>query len=495
MNNLKIGNQLKLIFDNKIERILILDDSRRIYSNEEYDITIIELKENEFDLNDYLKIDDDIFNVNELNETYKNKPIYIIHYLKGKEVNFSIDNIINIDKYNLFHCCTTGDGSSGSPILNLNTFQVIGIHVGKDKNSNCNIGKLIKFSIEDFNKDINKMKNIEPEEVKGISKIGAKTGKSSVEFFEKEQIEDNLIYLNDTINVKSSFSSFINSSRIVEHQNKNILEKNISNNKFINSKIIEKEITNLFEKYPPLDDGITLEIRERVEYENKAIYYGEWEKIGNKRHGRGIQVWEDNNRYEGYWKEDRANVKGKFTYSDGDIYEGEWLKDRPYGYGVYIRKDGPKYEGFWKEDTLEGLGKESWPDGAIYEGNYKKKKKNGQGKYKWKDGSTYYGQFENNNINGKGIYTGSDKRQYIGDWKNNKFDGHGVFTWPDGRKYQGEYKDNKKNGYGIFEWSNGKKYKGNWLNGKQNGEGEFYNKQTRKKCLYKNGKRLKWLDE
>ena len=44
---------------------------------------------------------------------------------------------------------------------------------------------------------------------------------------------------------------------------------------------------------------------------HSAIYYGEWEKTGNKRHGRGIQVWTDFSRYEGYWKEDKANVKGK----------------------------------------------------------------------------------------------------------------------------------------------------------------------------------------
>ena len=85
----------------------------------------------------------------------------------------------------------------------------------------------------------------------------------------------------------------------------------------------------------------------------------------------------------------------------------------------------------------------------------------------------------------------------MGDWKCNKMEGHGLFTWPDGRIYQGEYKDDKKDGYGLFEWSDGKKYKGYWKNGKQDGEGEFYNPQTNvwRKCLVKNGKRVRWLDE
>ena len=55
----------------------------------------------------------------------------------------------------------------------------------------------------------------------------------------------------------------------------------------------------------------------------------------------------------------------------------------------------------------------------------------------------------------------------------------------------------EKDGYGLFEWSDGKKYKGYWKNGKQDGEGEFYNPQTNvwRKCLVKNGKRVRWLDE
>ena len=57
LNDLKIGNEIKLIFDRK-EKIIIIDKLRRAYTNKEYDITIIELKENEFDIQNYLKIDD-----------------------------------------------------------------------------------------------------------------------------------------------------------------------------------------------------------------------------------------------------------------------------------------------------------------------------------------------------------------------------------------------------------------------------------------------------
>ena len=293
---------------------------------------------------------------------------------------------------------------------------------------------------------------------------------------------------------------FRNKFQRMKTEDENKYTANVSYSRYVtvqNSTITDEDIQKLFQKYTPLEDGIEVELRQCVEYENKAVYYGEWSKNYNKRHGRGIQVWMDGSKYEGYWKDDKANKKGKLVHADGDIYEGEWLDDKAHGFGIYTHIDGAQYEGNWKEDKQEGKGKEKWPDGASYEGEYKQGKKSGYGIFKWADGSTYEGNFEDNNINGKGIYTWGDKRKYEGDWKNNKMDGHGIFTWPDGRRYVGEYKDDKKDGYGLFEWADGKKYRGQWQNGKQNGEGEFYIEQKHvwRKCLVQNGKRIKWLEE
>ena len=89
-----------------------------------------------------------------------------------------------------------------------------------------------------------------------------------------------------------------------------------------NSTISEKDIQKFFKKYPPLDDDEPVELKPAVEYENKSIYYGEWSKNTNKRHGRGIQVWADGSIYEGYWKDDAANVKGKSWI--WNIYTYRW---------------------------------------------------------------------------------------------------------------------------------------------------------------------------
>ena len=68
------------------------------------------------------------------------------------------------------------------------------------------------------------------------------------------------------------------------------------------------------------------------------------------RDGRGIQIWLDGSRYEGYWKNNKANGYGRLIHADGDVYEGEWKDDKADGYGTYFHSDGAKYEGQWKDD-------------------------------------------------------------------------------------------------------------------------------------------------
>ena len=110
------------------------------------------------------------------------------------------------------------------------------------------------------------------------------------------------------------------------------------------SRISDLEINSLFNQYPPLSDGIPVTLRS-VEFENKSIYYGEMAIDGNFPHGRGITIWNDGSRYEGYWENNKANGKGKLVHSDGDIYEGEWKNDKSNGYGVYKHTDGATYKG------------------------------------------------------------------------------------------------------------------------------------------------------
>ena len=103
------------------------------YTNEAYDITIIELKNiNKDDTYEFLDFDENILNDNGVG--YIGNPIYILHYPshfeENKEaVSYGILKSRCEDKtYNFRHLYSTEKGSSGSPILNLLNNKVIGVH-------------------------------------------------------------------------------------------------------------------------------------------------------------------------------------------------------------------------------------------------------------------------------------------------------------------------------------------------------------------------------
>ena len=345
------------------------------------------------------------------------------------------------------------------------------------------------------------------------------------ENFEKSDIKFNVIkyqkdkhHIKKIIKIQSLFRgyhlrSFLKSGRnrkknIFNTRNKNLsvqestmrnninFSKNIQN---ISTKIKDEEIRDLFISYPPLFfQNTDLQIKRIIELENFSEYYGECDINTNKRFGRGIQLWIDGSRYEGYWVNDKANIKGKLKHNDGDIYEGEWVDDKAEGHGIYIYNDGSKFEGEWKNDKKDGWGVEIGVDGSRYLGFFKNGKKNGKGKYEWNDGSFYEGDFFDDNLEGKGIYLWANGRKYDGEWKDNKMDGYGVFIWPDGRKYEGEYKNGKKEGHGIFRWKEDEKiYRGEWKNGKQHGMADFYNGNTKiwRKSIWFEGRKIKYVDD
>ena len=147
-----IGNKIKLFIDNKPYEIL-LDKSRKIYTNEEYHITIIEIKDKDeltgvsfFDIN-YKTFSN--YNM----QIFKNKQIYLLYY-KDK-MKFSYGKFLYIKDYyhNTFlHLCLSESGSAGGPLLDSNNLQVIGIHIGIARNfqGKYGMGVLLQKGLEDF---------------------------------------------------------------------------------------------------------------------------------------------------------------------------------------------------------------------------------------------------------------------------------------------------------------------------------------------------------
>jgi hypothetical protein len=159
-------------------------------------------------MDDLLEIDDDLFKKENLNKVYKNKSIYIIHYPKGKQAKLSNDIIkgISYENNRIEHLGSTEDGSSGAPILNLQTFKVIGIHLGKYRENNWNIGEVIRSPIDEFNKlyfEPN-LKN-EKKEKKEINKNIEKNEIILSIKIEKEMINEKIFFLDNHKDFNNDF--------------------------------------------------------------------------------------------------------------------------------------------------------------------------------------------------------------------------------------------------------------------------------------------------
>ena len=132
--------------------------------------------------------------------------------------------------------------------------------------------------------------------------------------------------------------------------------------------ISEDELKKIFENYPPLNDGIGVETKKEIKED--YIYYGEWSAAENTRHGRGIQLWKDGTRYEGYWKNDKQDVKGFQSWPDGRTYEGDYKEGKKNGIGIFKYSNGDIYEGDWKDDKKEGSGTLTFSDGISHTGTW-----------------------------------------------------------------------------------------------------------------------------
>ena len=132
-----------------------LDINRIIYFSQKYNITIIEIKENDnLDINSFLEIDEQFFSSYLNNKAY----IYLLHYPNLNGIScFSEGRIIEIkdDNFSFIHNCYTELGSIGGPLINLSNYKVIGMHIGEESNEK-KYGILLKLPILEFYNEINK---------------------------------------------------------------------------------------------------------------------------------------------------------------------------------------------------------------------------------------------------------------------------------------------------------------------------------------------------
>ena len=148
---LKENKEIKIsINDDSTIKTIKLNENRRIYANEEYDTTIIEIKPEKDKIHDFMELDDNIFK-EDSNIIYNKKSIYIIHYPNGEKAKVSYAIMQNGDEeYNIAHYCCTETGSSGSPIINIINNKIIGIHKQGSSHFKINFGTFLKYPINEY---------------------------------------------------------------------------------------------------------------------------------------------------------------------------------------------------------------------------------------------------------------------------------------------------------------------------------------------------------
>ena len=93
------------INNNKVVKHIKIDSNRKIYINENLDITIIEIKQKEDKIYDFLELDDNILNnenINDYNNLYEGKSIYVLNY-KDDEIYSSFGLLNNIVDHKISH--------------------------------------------------------------------------------------------------------------------------------------------------------------------------------------------------------------------------------------------------------------------------------------------------------------------------------------------------------------------------------------------------------
>jgi hypothetical protein len=338
--------------DGQLQKQIIINESRITFTNKELDVTIIEIIPSLDEINDFLEVDGTIDKLN-LKEKIKDT-IYILQYPEGKSSYSYGDIKDSSNAQDINYSCSTSEGSSGAPILNLINNKVIGVHKGSE--ASLNIGTLMKYIVDAFRNtyNINKAK----------FKMEGKDKKGKIKFF-----DNNEYYVGHL--KKGKVSIYYNNGKIKYEGD--CLDGNF--------------------------DG-----RGTYYYEGGNRYDGEWKK--GLKHGKGILYYDHEakkKRYEGNFIKGKFEGKGTYYWSDGSYYKGDFVNGLKHGYGKYYKKDGTlKYEGCFFNDKFGGKGKYYCDNGIYYVGDFKDGVKHGKGiLYKENGNVINEGYFVNNKYQGK----------------------------------------------------------------------------------------------
>ena len=148
----------------------------------------------------------------------------------------------------------------------------------------------------------------------------------------------------------------------------------------------------------------------------KGVILGEWRN--DQFTGWGRETRRNGKILEGKYINGYVEGKGILRNNKGNSYIGDFSNSKRHGIGV-LDTNKIHYEGEFKNDKLNGKGKITFKnEGHYYEGDFENNEINGYGTFKWKNGDCYTGQMLNGKMHGLGRYRYNTGQVFEGTYAN-----------------------------------------------------------------------------
>ena len=175
--------------------------------------------------------------------------------------------------------------------------------------------------------------------------------------------------------------------------------------------------------------------------------------INSKINGYGIfkDTQNDNSIFYGNYRDNIPNGYGYYTKQNLKLESDSWDKNNINGIGMEIWEDDNFYQGELYHSEKNGIGLYRWPDGTLCLGEWKDNKLNGYGLMKYSNDSIYVGEFKDNLMDGFGEFLWGDAEYYCGYYSNGNKDGFGIYIWNFDKVscHIGFWENGKQHGVGI----------------------------------------------
>ena len=189
INYIANNNYFNIYINNKINKVEL---GKYKYFNKEYDLAVIQIKEN--DKINFFELDNNIYG-KEIENYYAKESIYIINYNNKNDISVAYCKINDINRSEIFYSRYLNNNNNILPIFNISDNKLIGIHI---KNYKYYFkGILFNFIINEFIEEIKTICKYECNEIDILMKINKNDINKNIYFLDKENKNSSFDELNN----------------------------------------------------------------------------------------------------------------------------------------------------------------------------------------------------------------------------------------------------------------------------------------------------------